>query len=132
MERHSLPQKMAQAKDACARQGKGAIFWFTVKIENSQSQRREWRYDNMAVQPSSNDSVFDNFTDSEITLLAPYLAKLANVDIFEVSYILKILSVIKAEENENIQKWLEELESVIFTQNKEKYQKLVKLKKIVF
>ena len=66
-------------------------------------------------------------SENEKTCLSPFILTMQNLMVYQKSKIKEILNQIKTGDNQNLQKWKEEMNNAIFAMNEEKYAELLNL-----
>jgi len=102
--------------------GKGTTFWFTLKTGTSNYAVTETVEKEIEVKDER-----IQFTEMEKEILRPFINRLNEFSIYETGDIEGIVAELKYNKEENIQKWLEQLNDSLVYLNQSKYQKLLKV-----
>lgn len=98
---------------------RGSTFWFTLTSTQVEAA-------NVEEAISTEQLLFLN--DTEKAILAPYIIRLLDFKIYELSKINKVLSEINSNGlTPNIQIWAQQVKECLFAMNAEKYKKLLDL-----
>lgn len=107
-----------------SRQGKGTIFWFTLKKGNKKNIELEYlNYEKEFV----NEEDIINFTYEEKLILEPIIIQLKAFTIYETDDIEEILIKMESVKTKNIEKWISQIKKYLLTLNQEKYLELLNL-----
>jgi len=99
---------------------KGTSFWFTLPA--GQQLDKLIDLENKSVEEKSLELAR---TDKEI--LKPYLLKLQNLEVYELSDIELVIDQIDFSKSPNMQNWKKEMDNALYAMNQEKYFELVKM-----
>ncbi len=101
--------------------GKGTTFWFTLELAGSIDENTT------KTEPTIVENKLE-LTKEDKEYLKPYITKLKQLMIYEISELNSIVSTIDNTKNSAIANWVNELKNCIFAMNEEKYNELINFK----
>jgi len=102
--------------------GKGTTFWFTLQL----SQKKHVTLKSVEKEEEIEQEIII-FTEAERNILEPIINRLNEFSVYETGDIEEIVAELKYNKEENIQKWLEQLNDSLVYLNQSKYQELLKI-----
>ena len=100
---------------------KGTKFWFTLPVGKNLKQQEI-----LEVKTQINEEL--NLSELDKDILKPYISKLQNLMVYEISEVNGIIKKINIEDSDMLKKWKKEIENAVFTMNEEKYKELIHFK----
>jgi ligand-binding sensor domain-containing protein/signal transduction histidine kinase len=107
-------------------EGEGATFWFSLPLSEMQNE-------NMPAQLPENEENYYltaekiELAEIEKNTLKPYLAKLAQLSVYQYSEVREVLDEMQIAETRNLLLWKRQIENALRACNEEKYDELLNL-----
>ena len=105
--------------------GNGATFWFTI-LEGILIEPKTSQVSSNNIEDNDTLSI-QSFTKTEIDLLVPVAKVIAGLEIYQTSKIQEALKELGHLENENIKRWISEIEDALFSHNEQKLRELLQV-----